>query len=151
MHIRFANQFDIEHIVRLSRAAINESRYARYGIVEAKIETLVNASLESDELVALLAVDGDDVPFGFLGGIVSHHYFADMKYATNLVVYVSPEARGSRAAIKLIREFERVAKERGADEIMLGVTAGFHAPRIEKFYNALGYQTVGALTVKYGE
>jgi predicted GNAT superfamily acetyltransferase len=145
--VRPATPEDTEQLIALAGDVFNGTRYSRYTFNADKCRRL--GQLEG--MVLLVAVDAADRPVGFLAGVITDHYFADMVYATNIALVVSQEARGSRAALKLVREFERVAKARGADEIVLGVTAGYHAPRIEKFYNALGYSTVGALTVKYGE
>lgn len=142
---------DVEQLIVLAGEAFTGTRYARYPVSPTKCRRIAELTEQSDEVLVLVAADEMDRPVGFLAGLISEHYFADMVYATNLALYVSPEARGGRVAIKLIRHFERLARARGAQEIVLGVTAGVGAGifRTEKFYNALGYETIGASTVKY--
>jgi GNAT superfamily N-acetyltransferase len=150
MRVRHATRWDIPRIVQLATVAFAEARYGRYAFNAEKAERMILDSIDNDD-IAVLVVEHDSIgaPFGFLAGIVTEHYFADTIYATNIALYVSPNRRGSRAAYRLVREFERVARAKGASEIMLGVTSGVGARRTERFYNALGYSTVGALTVKY--
>lgn len=149
MHIRRATRWDIPQLVALAGDAFSEARYARYPFSADKARQIVHMAQDSDNIFVFVAVDADDRPVGFLAALITEHYFADMIYATNIALYVSPEARGSRAAFKLVREFERVARAKGAAEILLGVTSGVQAQRTVEFYNRLGFQTVGALTVKY--
>jgi GNAT superfamily N-acetyltransferase len=100
------------------------------------------------DFLCLVAVQEGDV-VGLLYGIVTEHFFADMCYATNVMLYVAPEARGSWAVVKLIRRFERESRARGADEILIGNTSGINAARTVQLYARLGYHPVGANAVKY--
>lgn len=94
-----------------------------------------------------VAVDGDNV-IGFFVGSVAEYGFHDSRFAYDRLLFVSPTARGSVAARMLIKAFEEWAHESGATRILLGITTGVHTERTEKFYNKLGYSTVGVLTMK---
>jgi predicted GNAT superfamily acetyltransferase len=63
-------------------------------------------------------------------------------------VYVTPTRRGGIAARMLIDAFERWARDKGAARVLLGITTGVRTDATETFYNKLGYNTVGVLTIK---
>jgi len=152
MNIRHATYADLGRLLALCEEGVGESRYQRYAFNAAKAATLLERALEVGDVIVLVAVDDENVVQGFFAGVVTQHYFVDMVYATNIGLYMTPAKRGGLTAAKLVREFERLARERGASEIMLGATAGgVNAVRAVSFYKKLGYQPVGALTVKYGE
>lgn len=94
-----------------------------------------------------VAVCGDNV-IGFFVGSIAHYGFHDSRFAYDRLLFVSPTVRGSVAARMLIRAFEKWATGMGASRILLGITTGVHTERTEKFYNKLGYDTVGVLTMK---
>lgn len=94
-----------------------------------------------------VAVLGDKV-IGFIAGSLARYGFYPGAYAHDRMLYVTPTARGSVAARMLIRSFEEWAKQHDADYVLMGVTTGIHTERTEKFYNKLGYATVGRLTMK---
>lgn len=149
MNVRLATVYDLPQVYALAEAAYGESRYRRHPLRREKFERLAELAEQQPDAVLLLVAEHGDSIVGFMCGIVTEHYFADMIYATNLALYVAPAARGSRACLIMIRQFEREARRRGAAEVMLGVTSGVHPERTARLYNALGYETVGALTVKY--
>lgn len=151
MGIRWVMRSDIPRLVELAASALLETRYARYPLDAEKVKALIHRAVDDQEIVVLVSVDADNVAQGFLAGVITEHYFLQMRYATNIALYVAPTLRGSRCAARLIREFERVARALGANEVMLGATSGSHMSRTAAFYDALGYQLVGAVTVKYME
>lgn len=104
---------------------------------------------QPDAVICMLCETAAGEIVGLYCGLITTHHLADMVYATNLALYVVPAYRGSSACLRLVRAFEKEARNRGAVEIMLGATSNVRAQRTERLYNALGYRTVGALTVKY--
>lgn len=94
-----------------------------------------------------VAVDNDNV-IGFLIGSLSEYGFHTDLFAYDRLVYVTPDRRGGIAARTLVTEFERWAKQKGAARVLLGVTTGTRNKATERFYNKLGYETVGVLTMK---
>lgn len=95
-----------------------------------------------------VAVDGLQRVRGFfIGSIASYGYSEDM-FAFDRLAYVSPDARGLLIIKALIFAFETWARDNGAMHVRLGTTTGVHAERTERLYNALGYTTVGVLTMK---
>lgn len=149
MAARLHTAADLPQVYALAERAYLEARYNRHPLRKEKFARLAELAENQPDSVVLLVAENGGKLVGFMCGIVTEHYFADMVYATNLALYVTPEARGSHACLNLLRLFEQEARARGASEIMLGVTSGVQQERTARLYNALGYETVGALTVKY--
>jgi GNAT superfamily N-acetyltransferase len=148
MNIRLAKPDDMPAVFELAERGYRESRYNRYPLRPEKFQNLADlAEAEPDSVLCVVAEETGII--GMLCAIVTEHYFADMVYATNLALYVDPDSRGKLVAPKMIRGFERAARVRGVDEIMLGATFGVESDRTLRLFNALGYETIGGLTVKY--
>jgi hypothetical protein len=64
------------------------------------------------EHVVLVAEDGVDL-LGTIGGIFSGHpYNLNIKVLTETFWWVDPKFRGSKAALMLLNDFERIGRER---------------------------------------
>jgi GNAT superfamily N-acetyltransferase len=85
----------------------------------------------------------DGHPVGFLIGFVSPHWFSDALGAWDRLLYVRPEARGSRAAYALYGAFREWARAKGAADLWPGVSTG--SATAISFYRRLGLREVGAL------
>lgn len=73
---------------------------------------------EAGALIGLGAFDGEAM-VGYCVSIISNHlHYADLVYTSNDVIFISATHRGSSAGIRLMRETERIAKERGS-QLML--------------------------------
>lgn len=110
------------------------------------LELLAGLSVSPQGLVLVAEQEGAIV--GMLLGFVSKHFFAEELTASELVVYVTPEARGGNAVVKLLRHFEVWATEQGAADIVLGVSTEVHADRTAQLYQRLGYTPSGHTLVK---
>lgn len=85
---------------------------------------------------------------GALLGMIEQYYFALDLLASELGFYVVPDKRGSSAAFKLVRDFERWAEERGATDIVVSSTSRILKRRTSKFYSKLGYEETGTVHQK---
>lgn len=98
--------------------------------------------------VAFLALENNQI-VGFISGIVHEYFFSNRKRVSDLGFFVLPEYRGSRVALKLVKLLESWAIEKKADELHLGQTTGLDIDKTKKFYERLGFKTVGFNTVKH--
>jgi len=98
--------------------------------------------------VAFLALENNQI-VGFISGIVHEYFFSNRKRVSDLGFFVLPEYRGSRVALKLVKLIESWAIEKKADELHLGQTTGLDIDKTKKFYERLGFKTVGFNTVKH--
>lgn len=103
--------------------------------------------LANDYGVVLVAESNGEV-VGMMAGFALEHFFSTDITASDVVVYVVPEARGTSAAARLIRAFEQWAVDKGASEIMLGVSTEVHSERTAAFYGRLGYPHSGHVVLK---
>jgi predicted GNAT superfamily acetyltransferase len=72
------------------------------------------ATEQNGMLLALAAYQGDEIVGYSVNFIMPHMHYADLVIASNDLLFVSAAHRTSRLGLQLIRETERVAKERGA-------------------------------------
>lgn len=87
-------------------------------------------------------------PVGLIAGSVEPLIFAEMKQASIAILYVAPDGRGTRAAIKLERWFCEAARRLGAQAIGLHVTSALHHNRTHRLAQHLGYRLVGGNYLK---
>ena len=100
-----------------------------------------------DSSFFMVALRGTEAVGFLIGSLAAHGFHTDM-FAYDRLVYVTPDRRGSTVARTLITAFEQWAKDKGAARVLLGVTTGTHTDATARFYNKLGYDTVGVLTMK---
>lgn len=149
MHTRFALQEDLQAVLALGERAYKEARYGdRYPFNGAKLVKLFDMAMDSDS-VFLIVVEHDHEVIGLVLGLVTEHFFADMTYATFMALYVAPEQRKGRVALKLLRAFEAEAARRGANEILVGNSSNIDPIRVVRLFTACGYTPIGANAVKY--
>lgn len=145
-HIRPAAEADIPAITELARRMHAESpRYAHLPFDSARLGATARQILATG-LVLLAELDA--YPVGLMAGAVAPHFFSQALYGVELAVYVAPEHRGSRVALRMISRFEAWAKARGAGEMCLGISTGLDVPRTQALYERLGYRPSGVSLIK---
>ena len=85
----------------------------------------------------LAAYDGDEV-VGYAVSIIapSHLHYADLCYVSNDALFVKKSHRGGSTGLRLMRETERIAKERGAKLVLWHAKEG---TRLDALLTRLGY------------
>lgn len=149
MLIRSAVPDDIPTLVDLGEYMKKESpRYRRYPYSREKVLNFTYNLMEADHGIVIVA-EQNDVIIGMMLGFVTEFFFTDdAAFASDFVLYVVPEKRGSSAAARLVREFEARAHMLGADEVAPGTSTGVAKERTRKFYEGLDYNAVGHALVK---
>lgn len=97
----------------------------------------------------VLVADGADRLVGMAVGLVMQRPWDEVLMATDLVIYVTPEARGGTAFLRLVRAFETLAVELGAQEIVLGVSTGIATEHTVGMYQRLGYSRASIGVIKH--
>ncbi len=147
-NIREATEADFPAMLAMGENMHNESpRYRVHNFSLSKSIGMLR-SMEENQACLMLIAEDDGKPVGMLLGYMSEHTFCDGLTANELVVYVTPEARGSSAATRLIRRLEEWGKARGVSEVVLGISTEVDADRTAQFYQRLGYGYTGAMLVK---
>lgn len=134
--------------VRLGAAMWSES--AVYGHMDQSVAKMIEFAYHSrtdgNSFFNVALHRGEAI--GFLIGSLAAHGFHDDTFAYDRMVYVTPTRRGGAAARMLVTAFEQWAISKGAARVLLGITTGTRTDATEAFYNKLGYNTVGVLTMK---
>lgn len=91
----------------------------------------------------------DDQCVGFGAFVVNPSFFGHDLTASDLMLYVVPEKRGSTIAHRIIKKYEEWAISQNVTEISLGISTGISVERTSKFYEALGYRQKSVTYVKH--
>lgn len=141
MSIRNATLSDIPSILELSEAMHRESRFKLFDYDKEKVTQLLT-TLINNEYGIVIVVDDDGILGGIMG-IVSEHYFGRDKMASDLALFVQQDSRGTKIAIKLIKEYIVQATAKGAVDICISNTTGYEPESVGRFYQMLGFNRVG--------
>lgn len=89
----------------------------------------------------LLIAEVDDQLVGIVGGSLFSWYFnPEYKSGQEIFWYVTPEYRGTTIGIRLLKEMEKQAKEKGASTwIMISEYHMGNYEQLDKLYRKLGY------------
>lgn len=82
---------------------------------------------------------------GFMTAFLSPYSFSRTIVAVHDILYVSPEARGSLAAIRLVRFFQAWARDNGAWMAMIAQHTNIEPERTTRFYNRMGFRFMGSV------
>jgi hypothetical protein len=124
VEIRQATEHDIEWIIVELQAFSKffDSKYPLLGD-EQLVRGMLDACRRDHYLrVADRVGNGDAVHLGFLAGTVTGHPFnPQIKTLTELLWWVKPEHRGSRAGLMLFDDFVQFGKDIAANWIIFGL------------------------------
>ena len=108
--IRLADIPDVRHIIELGYELLNDSAYKGVNPDEQKFRLLVAGLIGHKIGRVLVVVDDDDVPQGFLIGVVDDYFFSRSRVASDMAVYIRKSYR--RYAYRLYKEFIDWAKKK---------------------------------------
>jgi len=98
-----------------------------------------------------IAFDDNNEPIGYLAATLRDSFYSHRFYAVQEMWFVTPRARGTRAAIELLLQFERWAVARNAERIYMQVEHDADDELVERIFNLiqrLGYKKQGYIGVK---
>lgn len=143
VNIRQATTQDIEQIIVMCEALHSESEYYRNQLFEAeRLAESLNTVMGNEYHIIFLAEQDKQIIGFFIGGLTRGLFNYEL-IAFDYSVYVVPEKRNGRAAIKLIKAFEQWAKEKGANRCRIGITTDISTNRTSRFYQLLGFKPCG--------
>jgi len=147
MAIRVATEGDVEGMVQMGRhmyaegTALGGRRYS-----SRRVAVLMRRLIEDGG--CWVATVGGDRWAGAAGAMCTENWFSPDRVVTDFFVYVSPEHRGSMAAVRLLRAMEGWAVDMNASLIRLGITTGVCTEDTAALYRRLGYSDAGILFAK---
>lgn len=130
-------------------------KYSGISINREKLENLFMACASDhpsfSDYYCDLAIDVEDGTHKIVGGLVgmvTDYFFSDELMASEIAVFVDPDYRNSRIAVKLVDRFRQFAVDKNCTEVCIGATTGSHGDAYQRVLNRLGYETVGFVTKK---
>lgn len=147
---RYAAKCDIPALIGLCEKIWSESKdYQFYAKDYEYIYKSLSNMFDNPNVYIGIAYDydidaGKDTKYiGFMIGMSGSAWFSPTKEATELVLFVQKEYRGTRAAMKLVKDFERFAKDAQCARIVAGTSLKINDTVVKKFYKGLGYTVDG--------
>jgi len=134
---------DIPGIIHLAARMHEESIYSAFDFNPQKVADRCWQIIESESMIGMVATRYGKA-IGMMGGYVVPYEYGEGLVASDILVYVSPEYRGSRAFIRMVRMYAEWAKSKGASFIFLNQTSGISPDLTSELYQRLGLVVCGS-------
>lgn len=143
--IRAATPNDLNALLELGCAMHAESAYHYLPFDQEKVRALLLSCMKGFGCVFVAERDGEII--GGFFGIITEHYFCDVKMACDLALFVRPDRRGALAAVQLIEAYIDFALKQGVDprNIQIGISTGVDIDRTAKLYERMGFERTGGI------
>jgi GNAT superfamily N-acetyltransferase len=119
-----------------------ESIYDQFAYSPERVDHLFVWLINNPDGIVL--VDGDPV-CGLVAGLVQDMWHSEGKEAFNLPLYVLPENRGGRYAVRLVNEYKRRSVELGANPEAINWVnnSGIDVEKTNDFIGRMGFAPIG--------
>lgn len=142
MHVRLALPEDIDSVVEMVKCQVQDTK-ADTVFDGAVVREQFGSYLSSANPTIFVVANGDDKPIGLLWATINGYEYRRGLRVFQRVIYVSPENRGTRAAVLLTKHLIQWAKGLGASEIVGGTAISFQPERTTRFLEHFGFKAVG--------
>jgi hypothetical protein len=143
--VRSATEADIDEMVEMLRIQHAASSLRDVSFHEPKVRALFRHAIAAPDHACLVYARAEDGLAGMMIGFVTQHFFSLETIASDLFVFVRPEARGSIAAARLWLAFRDWAQKSGARTLRAGTIGGEMPERTRRFYTGLELTEVGSI------
>lgn len=140
--VRLATEEDRFGLFKLAALMHRETDFSRYDFEPMKALDGLGSWIHGAPNRYMIVAERDGEVIGMMSMAIKDTWFGNDLMASEEVFYVRPDCRGSRAAFSMMREFCRIANERGAKHLRAGVATG-SGPAAEKLYQHFGMHYVG--------
>lgn len=141
MYVRLAMEYDEAAFLQMAVANIEETLPGEpYNV--GKLSSLFRRGITTAQ-PTIFVVEHRRKVIGFAMSYMFDFDYRDGHYTTQRVIYVSPEHRGTRAAVILVKELVRWSKSTGAVKIEGGNDNSFKSDRTAAFLEHFGFKRVG--------
>ena len=144
MIIRQITKDDIPRLIEIGLMCHQESEYNVMSFSGNKCIALCERIIAEPQMLGTVTVK-DSVITGVLVAAAIPAYFSDEITASDLLVYVLPEYRGSRAFYMLCLSYVGWARTKGARLIFLRNSTGIESEKVGKIYQRMGFEHVGGI------
>lgn len=142
--IRTATPDDVFDILILAKEFSKEAPSSHKWNKDKTEQFLLSSFHNTNMEIFVIDVDGEIE--GALVGLLSELYMSHTVQATELAWFVSKDYRGKPASLRLMKAFEKWAKESGANQVGMGDIEGISS--LENLYNRLGYERAETVYLK---
>lgn len=140
--IRNATVEDINTCLELATEMHQESRFSKFSLNLNKLSLFMDYLIKDDSGIVLVAIKDDEIVGGFMG-LTVEHWFGNSLASYDTALFVKKSERGGSLGYLLIKEYIRIAKEMGVEEICIGNSTGVDFEKVEKLYMTCGFSRVG--------
>lgn len=141
MFVRLAMPDEEDDFVRMGVANLEETMPGEPYSVE-KLRATFRKGVETAQ-PTIWFVEHQRKPIAFMMSYMREFDYRDGLYTTQRVIYVSPEHRGTRASVLLVRELLRWSQALGAAKIEGGNDNSFRSERTARFLEHFGFKHIG--------
>lgn len=138
--IRDAHEDDIDGLFELAHRMYLESRYSTLPFDGEKARRMGRIFINREDRY-FRVYEKDETPVAFCMGGITDYMFSDCLLAEEYIVY--SDAKAPLSGLRLMKDFEKWAKDWGVLEINFSTTALGDDPRYEAFCTRLGYRPCG--------
>jgi GNAT superfamily N-acetyltransferase len=136
-----------QETIALAKRMHADSTYAHVPFDETAVEQFLSY-IDQWRTAGFLALHNTHGVVGFIAVQLSPLIFAQGYVANELVLYVTPEMRHTKAFAGLVVKAERWAEARGARGIISGASGAADPDKAVRAYAKLGYSRTGILLSK---
>ena len=141
MHVRLALNTDCEAIVRMAQQNSVTSN-VKFDAMRVR-ETFSRYLRTAHPTFFVVARTPTGEAIGFLEATINGYDYRSGVYVAQKVLFVSPENRGTRAAVRLTKHLIAWAKSLNAVEIVGGNDNGYQSERTAAFLEHFGFRRAG--------
>lgn len=146
MMIREATHADVDALVELGRLMHAESpRFSRLKFSAQRLAATLDGLMAARPLGFLWVSCDDRGIRGGLAAVVARHWCSHDQVASDLALFMRPDARGGLDVPRLVWRYRTWAQEQGAVLVQLGVTTGVHTEATVGLYQRMGMERCGAI------
>ncbi len=140
--IRLAQPQDLETLGLMTvRFWVNEELYRHgIGINNLNVIQTLRALLENGQGVIVVA-EKEGILIGFIAGVITPwcaNY--QQRIVQELIWWVNPEDRGTRAAYQMMNKYEEEARNQGCHFSIMGTHDAPNEERLIQFYESCGFR-----------
>lgn len=138
-NIREATKNDVIDLTILGRQFIKEANMPHLGWDNSKTHDFFLSAIDQDHFCVFVQEEGDEV-VGMFVGLATPCFFSHTVQTVEIMWYVDPDHRGSRAAWRMVERFEGWSKEQGAASVSIVNLSILKADKVGKLYERKGYK-----------
>ena len=144
MEIRRMKTSDVPAIIHLGARMHEESQYSILNFLPEKVVEKCHQVINHQQMLGLVAIQDGNI-IAMIGGQIAAYEYGDDLVASDILVYVDPAHRASRAFLMLVKGYVQWAKEQGASMIFMSQTTGVNMVAVGNLYTRLGFEPVGGI------